>query len=95
VPNPTSDPVEQSRNFRRGVRSGRIVEIGEGSSPIQHLPAINSSITQRTFWTAPIPGGKERKLFEIRGSVARPQWSPDGTLWPLSLTAAITASLSL
>ena len=29
--------------------------------------------------TVPTIGGKERKLFEIRGTVNSPQWSPDGT----------------
>jgi dipeptidyl aminopeptidase/acylaminoacyl peptidase len=31
------------------------------------------------LWTAPIIGGKERRLFEIRGGVGAPQWSPDGS----------------
>lgn len=82
VPNPTSDPGgAKQKVFVVDVRSGRIVEIGEGSSPI-FTPAGDQVIYQRSghFWTAPIPGGKERKLFEIRGSVGAPQWSPDGTL---------------
>src|SRR5436190_8239972 len=31
------------------------------------------------MWAAPVIGGKEKKLFEIRGSVNSPQWSPDGS----------------
>jgi dipeptidyl aminopeptidase/acylaminoacyl peptidase len=29
--------------------------------------------------TAPAIGGKERKLFEMRGNVSSPAWSPDGS----------------
>ena len=54
--------------------------MGEGSSPI-FTPAGDQVIWVRDghFWTAPAIGGKERKLFEIRGSVGAPQWSPDGS----------------
>jgi dipeptidyl aminopeptidase/acylaminoacyl peptidase len=82
VPNPTSDPAgAKQKVFVVEIRSGRVAEIGEGSAPM-FVPAGDQVVYQRSghFWTAPILGGKERKLFEIRGSVGAPQWSPDGTL---------------
>jgi dipeptidyl aminopeptidase/acylaminoacyl peptidase len=82
VPNPTSDPAGAKQNiFVVDIRTGRTTAMGEGSSPI-FTPAGDQVIYERSghFWTAPIVGGKERKLFEIRGSVGAPQWSPDGTL---------------
>src|SRR5260370_21135473 len=54
--------------------------MGEGSGRT-FVPAGEQVVWIRdgNFWTAPAIGGKERKLFEIRGSVAAPQWSPDGS----------------
>jgi len=81
VPNPTSDPAGAKRQiFVVDVRTGRITTIGEGSSPT-FTPAGDQVIYERDgrFWSSPVIGGRERKLFEIRGSVSAPRWSPDGS----------------
>ena len=80
VPNPTSDPAgARQQVLVVDTRTGRVTTIGEGSSPFFN-PAGDQIIYLRDgkFWTAPTIGGKERKLFEIRGTVNSPQWSPDG-----------------
>jgi dipeptidyl aminopeptidase/acylaminoacyl peptidase len=82
VPNPTSDTAgAKQKIFVVDIRSGRTTALGEGSAPI-FTPAGDQVIYQRGghFWAVPIMGGKERKLFEIRGTVGTPQWSPDGSL---------------
>jgi dipeptidyl aminopeptidase/acylaminoacyl peptidase len=82
VPNPTSDAAgAEQKIFVIDIRSGRTTAIGEGSAPI-FTPAGDQVIYQRSghFWAVPIMGGKEHKLFEIRGTVGTPQWSPDGSL---------------
>jgi dipeptidyl aminopeptidase/acylaminoacyl peptidase len=81
VPNPNSDPAGAMQQvFVVEVRSGRKTAIGYGSSPIFN-PAGDQVIYERDgrFWIASILGGKERKLFEIRGGVGAPHWSPDGS----------------
>jgi dipeptidyl aminopeptidase/acylaminoacyl peptidase len=81
IPNPTSDTAGARQEVLVvDTRSGRMNTIGEGSSPF-----FNSAGDQIIYlrdgklWTAPTIGGKELKLFEIRGTVNSPQWSPDGT----------------
>jgi len=81
VPNPTSDPAGAKQQVLVvDIRTGRVTTIGEGNSPFFN-PSGDQVIYLRDgkFWTASAIGGKERKLFEIRGSVSSPQWSPDGT----------------
>jgi len=81
VPNPTSDPAGARRQiFVVDVRTGRTTTIGEGGSPSFTL-AGDQVIYERDgrFWTVPAIGGNPRKLFEIRGGVGAPQWSPDGS----------------
>lgn len=81
VPNPTSDPAGAKQQVLVvDTRTGRVTMIGEGSSPFFN-PAGDQVIYLRDgkFWTVPAIGGKERKLFEIRGTVNSPQWSPDGS----------------
>ena len=81
VPNPTSDPVGARRQIVVvDTRTGRTTAIGEGGSPI-FTPAGDQVvyIRDQKFWTAPAIGGRERRLFEIRGGVGAPQWSPDGS----------------
>lgn len=81
VPNPTSDPAGARRQvFVVDAGTGRTAAIGEGGSPI-FTPAGDQVIYERDerFWAAPTIGGNSRKLFEIRGGVGAPQWSPDGS----------------
>src|SRR5256885_420203 len=79
VPNPTSDAGgARQQVWVVDTRTGRTTLIGEGDSPI-FSTAGDQVIYVRDgkFWEAPEIGGKERKLFEIRGSVNSPQWSPN------------------
>jgi dipeptidyl aminopeptidase/acylaminoacyl peptidase len=81
VPNPTSDTAGAKQQvWVVDARTGRTTLMGEGSGPI-FTPAGDQVIYIRDghFWTASAIGGKERKLFEIRGSAGGPQWSPDGS----------------
>lgn len=81
VPNPTSDPAGAKQQIMLvDTRTGRVTTIGEGSSPIFNATSDQVIyIRDGKFWTTPTIGGRERKLFEIRGTVNSPQWSPDGT----------------
>src|SRR2546423_11692727 len=79
--NPTSDPMGTRKEvWIVDMRTGRTTVVGEGESPVFN-PNGDQIIYLREgkLWTAPLIGGKERKLFEIRGSVSSPQWSPDGS----------------
>jgi dipeptidyl aminopeptidase/acylaminoacyl peptidase len=81
VPNPTSDPAGAKQLvIAVDARTGRVTTMGEGNSPIFNA-AGNQIIYIREgkFWTTPAVGGKEQKLFEVRGSVNSPRWSPDGS----------------
>ena len=81
VPNPTSDTAGAKQQVMVvDARTGRTSVIGEGSSPIFNATSDQVIyIRDGKFWTTPIIGGRERKLFEIRGTVNSRQWSPDGT----------------
>src|SRR2546421_36583 len=81
VANPTSDVAGVKQEvWTVDVRSGRMTRIGEGNSP---LFSPNSDeveyLRDGHIWGAPVAGGKERKLFEARGAVNSPEWSPDGS----------------
>ncbi len=79
--NPTSDPTGTKKQvWVADTRTGRVTLIGEGDSPFFNA-AGDQIIYAREgkFWTAPLLGGKEGRLFEIRGHVGAPQWSPDGS----------------
>ena len=78
--NPTTDPEGAKKEvWIVDTRTGRATKIGEGASPM-FSPAGDQLIWIRDghFWSAPIIGGREHKLFEIRGIVGAPAWSPDG-----------------
>src|SRR5438105_12517084 len=81
VANPTSDVAGAKQEvWVVDVRSGRTTRIGEGNSP---LFSPNSEeveyLREGHIWGVPISDGKERKLFEARGNVTSPEWSPDGS----------------
>lgn len=81
VPNPMSDPAGTRQEvWLVEIRTGRPTKIGDGGGPV-FTPAGDQIMYVRDgrFWTVPVTGGKERKLFEIRGTVGGPQWSPDGS----------------
>jgi dipeptidyl aminopeptidase/acylaminoacyl peptidase len=80
-PNPTSDPAGAKQEvWVVDVRAGSLTRIGEGSNPF-FSPSGDAVIFNREgrLWTAPVRGGAEKKLFEIRGTIMSPSWSPDGS----------------
>jgi dipeptidyl aminopeptidase/acylaminoacyl peptidase len=81
IPNPTSDPAGARREvWVVSLRAGTVTRIGEGSSPF-FSPRGDRIIFRRDehLWSASLAGGEARKMFEIRGNVSSPQWSPDGS----------------
>lgn len=81
-PSPTTDSSGARQEVRVvNLRTGSETTLGEGNSPF-FTPAGGQVIYLREdhFWITPARGGKESKLFEMRGRVASPVWSPGGTL---------------
>jgi dipeptidyl aminopeptidase/acylaminoacyl peptidase len=87
IPNPTSDPTGARQEvFAVNTRTGFVVTMGEGNSPI-FSPRSNQVIfaNEGHLWSAALPvpprktAGEAKKLFEIRGRVESPAWSPDGS----------------
>ena len=87
IPNPTSDPAGARQEVRVvNIRTGAVTTIGEGNSPF-FSPRSDRVIFSREghLWWTPLPAGVKgapkapKKLFEIRGSVSSPAWSPDGS----------------
>jgi hypothetical protein len=73
--NPTTDPAGTRKEVMvADTRTGRVTLIGEGEAPL-----FNSNGDQIIYsregklWIAPSIGGKERKLFEIRGNIGAPR----------------------
>jgi dipeptidyl aminopeptidase/acylaminoacyl peptidase len=82
IPNPSSDPAGAKEEvWTVEVRTGRLTRIGAGSVPV-FSPAGDQVefLREGHLWTVPSLGGKESRMFEIRGAVSgAPQWSPDGS----------------
>ena len=81
-PNPASDPAGAKQEvWVVDVRTGRVVRMGQGHRPIFSPAGDQVEFLRRgDLWTAPLVGGKESKMFELRGAInSAPQWSPDGT----------------
>ena len=81
VPNPASEPTGAKQEvWVADIRTGRTTGIGEGIGPVFSPAGDNVAyLREGHLWTVPVIGGKERKMFEIRGNVNAPQWSPDGS----------------
>ena len=94
VPNPTSDPSGATQEVRiANVRTGAVIKAGEGTSPM-FSPGSDRVIFEHEghLWWVPLPSAvaaksatltkanaSPKKIFEIRGSVSSPKWSPDGS----------------
>ncbi len=81
-PNPTSDPAGVKQEiWAVDARTGRTTRIAEGSGPLFSPAGDNIEyVREGHLWTSPpVSGGSERKVFEIRGGVSAPLWSPDGS----------------
>jgi dipeptidyl aminopeptidase/acylaminoacyl peptidase len=87
IPNPMSDPAGARQEVCVvSLRTGAVWKMGEGSSPL-FSPLSDRVIfsAEDQLWWAALPAGGvksaagPKKMFEIRGEVASPVWSPDGT----------------
>jgi dipeptidyl aminopeptidase/acylaminoacyl peptidase len=87
VPNPSSDSAGAKQEvWLVNVRTGATARVGEGRSPL-FSPRGDRVIFQSEdhLWAASLPSaavrtaGTPKKMFEIRGSVEAPSWSPDGS----------------
>lgn len=87
IPNPTSDTAGAKREvWLVSTRTSATVRVAEGSSPM-FSPRGDRVIFERDnhLWSANVPAGVARttgaakKMFEIRGGVNAPAWSPDGS----------------
>lgn len=81
IPNPTSDPAGAKREvWLVNVRTGSKLRVGAGADPF-FTPRGDRIVFSRDdrLWIAPVIGGPVKKLFEIRGEIDAPSWSPDGT----------------
>jgi len=96
-PNPTTDPAGTKQEvWVVDVHTGRTTKMGEGSGPVFNSAGDQMVwIREGHFWTAPVIGGKERKLFEMRGNVGGPQWSPDGSQLAFSSTRGDHSFISI
>ncbi len=92
IPNPTSDPAGAKQEVRvANLRSGFVMKAGEGTHPFfsPRSDRVIFSHDDHLWWSAlqPAPSAKgatvrpggAKKMFEIRGSVSSPAWSPDGS----------------
>ncbi len=90
IPNPTSNPAGSKQEVRvANVRTGVVMKAGEGTGPFfsPHSDRVIFSHENHLWWT-PVPApkgptakpnGGAKKMFEIRGQVDSPAWSPDGS----------------
>jgi dipeptidyl aminopeptidase/acylaminoacyl peptidase len=91
-PNPTSDPSGAREEIRIvNVRSGAVMTAGEGTHPFfaphndrvifshdEHLWSVAIPVVT-SVKAAPQKLAAPKKMFEVRGTVAAPVWSPDGS----------------
>jgi len=79
--NPTTDPAGTRKEVMvADTRTGRVTLIGEGEAPLFNATGDQIIYSREgKLWIAPSIGGKERKLFEIRGNIGAHEWSPDGS----------------
>jgi dipeptidyl aminopeptidase/acylaminoacyl peptidase len=86
-PNPMSDPAGAKQEvWLVNTRTGATARVGEGSAPLFSSRGDRVIFEREDhLWAAAVPVGAARvagpvkKLFEIRGEVNSPAWSPDGS----------------
>jgi len=87
IPNPSSDTAGAKQEVLLvNVHSGATVNVGEGHSPL-FSPRGDRVMFLREdhLWSSTIPAagvraaGPAKKMFEVRGEVEDPSWSPDGS----------------
>jgi dipeptidyl aminopeptidase/acylaminoacyl peptidase len=87
IPNPTSDPAGAKQEvWLVNTRTGATTRVGDGSAPMFSSRGDRVIFEREDhLWAATVPVGAVRaagpvkKLFEIRGEVNSPTWSPDGS----------------
>lgn len=103
IPNPTSDAAGAKQEvWLVNTRTGVTVKIAEGSSPM-FSPRGDRVIFEREdhLWAATVPigiaktAGAAKKMFEIRGGVNSPVWSPDGSSLAFSSTRGDHAFIAI
>jgi dipeptidyl aminopeptidase/acylaminoacyl peptidase len=79
--NPTTDPAGAKKEVVvADTRTGHVTVIGEGEAPFFNTTGDQIIYSREgKLWTAPLTGGKDRRLFEIRGNIGAHEWSPDGS----------------
>ena len=103
IPNPTSDAAGAKQEvWLVNTRSGVTVRVAEGRSPM-FSPRGDRVIFEREdhLWAATVPvglakaAGAAKKMFEIRGGVNSPAWSPDGSSLAFSSTRGDHAFIAI
>jgi dipeptidyl aminopeptidase/acylaminoacyl peptidase len=87
IPNPMSDPAGVKQEiWIVNTRTAATIKMGEGDAPL-FSPRSDRVIfnSENHLWAATIPTIPQKpvsakKMFEIRGEVNSPAWSPDGSL---------------
>ena len=87
IPNPTSDPKGVHQQvWMVNTRSGETMKLGDGESPFFAPRGLQPAFNHEGhLWSAAIQLSTEarpavaKQMFEIRGTVASPAWSPDGS----------------
>ena len=103
IPNPTSDAAGAKQEvWLVNTRTGVTVRVAEGRSPM-FSPRGDRVIFEREdhLWAATVPigvaktAGTAKKMFEIRGGVNSPAWSPDGSSLAFSSTRGDHAFIAI
>jgi len=93
IPNPTSDPAGAKQEvWVASLRTGTMMKAGEGTQPFfsprsdrvifsrdDHLWWVRLPAITPARGVAVRPSTPAQKMFEVRGQVTSPAWSPDGS----------------